>query len=60
MAIDPVCGMQVSEENAAATEEYMGKTYYFCSQYCRDEFVQDPEAYVGEVEMSEGEEEEAA
>ncbi len=58
MAIDPVCGMQVSEENAAASEEYMGKTYHFCSQYCRDEFVQDPDAYVGG--MSEDEDVEAA
>jgi YHS domain-containing protein len=29
MAKDPVCGMMVDEEKAAATSEYKGKTYYF-------------------------------
>lgn len=24
--------------------EYAGKTYYFCSDYCKDEFAKDPEA----------------
>ena len=58
MPIDPVCGMEVSADKAAAKEEYDGITYYFCSQYCRDEFVQDPAAYVGG--MSEDEDVEAA
>ncbi len=30
-AKDPVCGMQVDKEKAAATSVYKGKTYYFCN-----------------------------
>ncbi|WP_367079317.1 YHS domain-containing protein, partial [Luteitalea sp.] len=28
---DPVCGMTVEPAKAAATSEYQGQTYYFCS-----------------------------
>lgn len=40
MAIDPVCGMSIEQEKAAATLEYEGITYYFCAQGCREEFLQ--------------------
>jgi len=46
MAKDPVCGMTVDEEKAAAKSEYMGKTYYFCSQGCKAAFEKDPEKYL--------------
>ena len=46
MAIDPVCGMQVDEENAAGTSEYKGKRYYFCAEGCKVAFDKDPEKYV--------------
>lgn len=46
MAKDPVCGMDVDEKNAAATAEHEGKTYYFCSQACKEAFVKDPHKYV--------------
>ena len=29
---DPVCGMEIDSAAAAASEEYGGKTYYFCSE----------------------------
>jgi Cu+-exporting ATPase len=45
MATDPVCGMRIDTDDAAATAEYEGKTYYFCSQACQDAFVADPIAY---------------
>jgi YHS domain-containing protein len=45
MATDPVCGMRIDTDDAAATAEYEGKTYYFCSQACHDAFVADPIAY---------------
>jgi YHS domain-containing protein len=32
---DVVCGMQVEPAAAAATSQYNGKTYYFCSPSCR-------------------------
>lgn len=46
MAIDPVCGMEVNEENAAATSEYEGKTYYFCAPGCKAAFDKEPEKYL--------------
>ncbi|HEU5349009.1 MAG TPA: YHS domain-containing protein [Ktedonobacterales bacterium] len=45
-AIDPVCGMQVDPAMAAATSEYQGQTYYFCSQGCKRQFDKDPQSYV--------------
>jgi len=46
MAKDPVCGMDVKEEEAAATYEYQGKTYYFCAVGCKEKFAQDPERFL--------------
>lgn len=45
MARDPVCGMEVDKEKAAATSEYKGKTYYFCAKGCKVAFGKDPEKY---------------
>ena len=39
---DPVCGMDVDPAKAAATSEYEGKTYYFCSGGCKRDFDNDP------------------
>ena len=41
-AFDPVCNMTVEEDEAAATAEYDGKTYYFCSAACRKDFEERP------------------
>ena len=49
MAIDPVCGMTVDEESAAATTEYKGTTYYFCNVNCKKDFEADPEAYLSKA-----------
>ena len=38
MAVDPICGMTVDEQKALHVE-YEGKTWYFCSSHCRDEFL---------------------
>jgi Cu+-exporting ATPase len=43
---DPVCGMEVTYENAQARSEYNGETYYFCSLDCKETFDKDPERYV--------------
>jgi len=40
--IDPVCGMRIEADDAAAIAEHRGQTYYFCSEACRDIFVSDP------------------
>lgn len=42
---DPVCGMEIRPEDAAATEEHEGRTFYFCSQACHETFVNDPHRY---------------
>lgn len=55
MAKDPVCGMDVEEDRAAAKSIYKDKTYYFCSAHCKAEFDKEPEKYVrmaGEHEHS--------
>lgn len=44
-AKDPVCGMDIEPSHAAAKTEYQGKTYYFCSQSCRERFSTNPERY---------------
>ena len=46
MTTDPVCGMRIDTEDAVASLEHEGKTYYFCSEACRDAFVEDPSRYV--------------
>jgi adenylate cyclase len=45
MVIDPVCSMRIEPDDAAATAEYDGQTYYFCSQACYEVFVADPSVY---------------
>ncbi len=47
MATDPVCGMAVEREKAAATLETDGQTFYFCSKGCRGEFASQPEVFLG-------------
>jgi Cu+-exporting ATPase len=44
--IDPVCGMAVRPETAAAAWEHDGTTYYFCSVGCMERFRQDPGRFV--------------
>jgi Cu+-exporting ATPase len=44
-AVDPVCGMSLQKNAAAATVEYSGKTYYFCSDDCKQKFDLTPESY---------------
>jgi len=48
MAIDPVCKMEVDEEQAAAQYEYKGKNYYFCAVGCKERFAKDPEQFIKE------------
>jgi YHS domain-containing protein len=48
MAKDPMCGMQMSEEQAAGKSEYQGQTYYFCSARCKAQFDQNPARHAGQ------------
>ena len=45
MAKDPVCGMEVEPNKAAATSQFQGKTIYFCSTECKQKFDANPTAY---------------
>src|SRR5258708_3749105 len=54
---DPVCGMMVAPEKAAAKVEHAGKTYYFCSKGCAARFSSEPEKFLsapGTAEMHHG------
>ncbi|MGC8487031.1 MAG: heavy metal translocating P-type ATPase [Clostridia bacterium] len=44
-AVDPVCGMTVMREAAAARLDWEGKTYLFCGQACLQAFVANPGQY---------------
>lgn len=48
MATDPVCGMSVEPEKAAAKQEYAEQTWYFCSAHCHEKFQAAPEQYTTE------------
>src|SRR5208282_5185742 len=41
MATDPICGMMVDETSALRAERN-GQTFYFCSEHCRQKFLQIP------------------
>lgn len=48
---DPVCGMTVNQDQATAdglTAEVDGKTYFFCSEDCKEQFKQDPQRFLTE------------
>ena len=44
MATDPVCGMTVAE-GQGLSENYAGRQYRFCSEYCHRQFLADPQRY---------------
>jgi P-type Cu+ transporter len=47
--IDPVCGMKVLPQKAAASTKRAGRTWYFCSQGCKAKFEANPGKYDGSV-----------
>ena len=53
-AIDPVCGMRVDPESAAAQVTIDGVTTYFCAPGCRDTFLAGPTAAPGTTTISLG------
>jgi RND family efflux transporter MFP subunit len=45
---DPVCGMAVDTAAAGVLKsEYKGRTYHFCSDFCRVKFEKEPERFLG-------------
>jgi Cu+-exporting ATPase len=45
MQMDPVCGMQIDEQQEGEKSEYQGKTFNFCSPTCKQQFDQNPQRY---------------
>jgi YHS domain-containing protein len=45
MEKDPICGMAVDEKTAKYKSDYKGKTYYFCSNYCKTKFDKNPSKF---------------
>ncbi len=43
---DRVCGAELEEEKVAASFDYKGETYQFCSESCRDTFSRTPDAFI--------------
>jgi adenylate cyclase len=43
MVTDPVCGMRIDPDDAVATAEHEGQRYWFCSEACRNAFIDGPE-----------------
>ncbi len=48
-AKDPVCGMAVDPDRAAASHQHAGQTYFFCSPHCAEKFRAQPASYLADV-----------
>jgi len=46
MTTDPVCGLEVDEEQSQFKMMFAGRKYAFCSDDCRKEFADRPEEFV--------------
>jgi YHS domain-containing protein len=42
---DPVCGKELEANSATSTLNREGKTFFFCSKECREEFDAAPEKF---------------
>jgi YHS domain-containing protein len=49
MPIDPVCKMEVSIADAAASHDFHAETLYFCSIDCLRKFESDPAVYMDDM-----------
>jgi YHS domain-containing protein len=49
MTKDPVCGMNVDENNSQYQTQYGGKKFNLCSEQCKKKFDQQPEQYARSV-----------
>lgn len=53
--VDPVCGLTVDPAKAGALKsDYEGKTYYFCSQFCKESFDREPQRFLLKVKSDHG------
>ena len=52
MVKDPVCGKELVKSATRGLKHksvYQGKTYFFCSQHCKQEFDKDPKRYLNKT-----------
>lgn len=42
---DPVCGM--ANREGFLRHKHQGRDYYFCAEGCRDQFIKEPDKYIG-------------
>lgn len=49
MAQDPVCEMEVQEDQDSEKVSLDGKTYYFCSTLCKVLFEENPDKYIQRI-----------
>lgn len=43
---DTICGMNVDPNKTQYKSSYQEKTYYFCSEHCKNQFDKSPQKYV--------------
>jgi YHS domain-containing protein len=46
LVTDPVCGMRINKLYATAPVEDRGRMFYFCTETCRSQFVENPGRYL--------------
>jgi protein SCO1/2 len=46
-SVDPVCKMKITAGQTALEARYLGRTYRFCSETCRETFLKDPVRFAG-------------
>ncbi len=49
MVRDPVCLQVLDPRRAKAVAEYQGHSYYFCSEQCKNKFLDRPQTFLGKV-----------
>jgi YHS domain-containing protein len=45
-ALDPVCGAPIDTEKSDFLRELDNRTYYFCTDRCRNKFNTNPDKYI--------------
>ena len=45
LVFDPVCGMRFPRELAAASATQAGRTIFFCSSACQEQYGEDPDFF---------------
>ena len=48
--IDPVCGMSIDPQSAAAVAIRNGSTFHFCAIGCKEQFESNPELFAAPLE----------